>query len=162
VIRLEGSEVPSPSNLVHGRRTRTALTPESWLATLTEDTTCKPPFPLHSISIADKERMENRNTPIDYQSRRLEFQFTLTPYSGSSNLSFSAAQQTLKLALTNTGLETERGGLKTSGLDATAIRSAQTGYGTLVGADPDLPIPSVSQNRLTVDVEGLVYNADGT
>ena len=47
------------------------------------------------------------------------------------------------------------GGKKTTGLDAAAIRDAS-------GIDPQLPIPSTSIDRLSLDVEGMVANADGS
>jgi hypothetical protein len=59
-------------------------------------------------------------------------------------------------------LYTERQAAKTTGLDAGGVRAAQSGYPQVATADPQMPIPSKSDNRLTLDLEGLVLNDDGT
>ena len=79
----------------------------------------------------------------------------LTPYTKSKKLSFEDAQKTFQVTYTGSVLKTERDGKKTTGLDAAAIRDAS-------GIDPQLPIPSTSIDRLSLDVEGMVANADGS
>ena len=86
----------------------------------------------------------------------------MTPYYGQTQLSFTAAQQTLQLTYLNTLLYDERGGAASTGLDALAVRPAQSGYPTSQLADPPLPIPSTSFNHLTLDLEGLALASDGT
>ena len=100
--------------------------------------------------------------PIDYQARQHEIDFVLTPYTGSPNLSFTNAQKTLKLTYRNTTLMFERNSKKTSGLDSTAVRAAQSGSQTNPLLDPQMPIVSTADDRLVLDVEGLVANQDGT
>lgn len=99
---------------------------------------------------------------VDYQGRQHQIDFVLNPYYSTSALSFTSAQQTLQLTYQNTLLYTERQGAKTSGLDAQGVRDAQSGFPSTPTADPQMPIPSKSINRLTLDLEGLVLNADGT
>lgn len=103
-----------------------------------------------------------RDGTVDYQARRHELQFTLAPYAGTPNLSFSAAQQTLKISYVNTTLEVERNNVKTSGLDPAAIRPAQSGFPSVPTADPQMPIASTSEPHLTLDIEGIVINSDGS
>ncbi|KAG6845606.1 hypothetical protein H0H87_006659 [Tephrocybe sp. NHM501043] len=98
---------------------------------------------------------------VDFQSRQHEIDFVLSPYYGTSKLSFTDAQKTLSVTYKNTVLRTERNSIKTSGLDPAAIRAAQSGFPTTATADPQLPIASTSEPHLTLDVEGLVSNADG-
>ena len=86
----------------------------------------------------------------------------MSPYYSDTNLSFAAAQQTLQLSYRNTVLYTERNDVQTSGLDALAIRPAQSGFPNNATSDPPLPIPSDSLPHLTVDAEGLVLNDDNT
>lgn len=59
---------------------------------------------------------------------------------------------------------TDRNNGATTGLDALGVRPAAAGFPSLQqpAADPPLPIPSSSDNRLTLDLEGLVLNSDGT
>ncbi|KAG6909435.1 hypothetical protein DXG01_000589 [Tephrocybe rancida] len=99
---------------------------------------------------------------IDYQSRQHEIDFVFTPYYGTSKLSFADAQKTLAVTYKNTVLRFERSGVKTSGLDPSAVRAAQSGYPATYTADPQLPIASTSEPHLSLDVEGLVSNADGS
>jgi len=99
---------------------------------------------------------------IDYQARRHELDFVLTPYTGTANLTFAAAQKTFALTYRNTTLEVERNNTKTSGLDPGAIRAAMPGVGTNPLADPQMPIASTAEPHLSIDAEGLVANADGT
>ncbi|KAG6850217.1 hypothetical protein H0H93_016396 [Arthromyces matolae] len=112
--------------------------------------------------IVTPDRGYNTDSTVDYQSRHHEINFVLSPYYGSTSLSFASAQQTLNLTYVKTVLKTERNNTKTSGLDPAAIRAATSGYPTLYTADPQMPIASTSESHLTLDVEGLVANADGT
>lgn len=98
---------------------------------------------------------------IDYQSRQHEIDFVFSPYYDSSKLSFSDAQDTLVLTYINTVLRFERNNVKTSGLDPTAVRAAQSGFPDDPTADPQMPIASTSEPHLTIDAEGLVANDDG-
>ncbi|CAA7270994.1 unnamed protein product [Cyclocybe aegerita] len=95
--------------------------------------------------VARPDRGFNVDGTVDYQARQHEIDFVLSPYYGTANLSFSNAQQTLQLQYRNTTLQFEREHKKTSGLDPTGVRSAQTGF-----------------QELVLDVEGMVANADGT
>ncbi len=72
------------------------------------------------------------------------------------------ALETLQLTYRSTLLYTERSNVQTSGLDPAAIRSAQSGFPSNPLADPPLPIASTSLPHLTLDLEGLVLNDDGT
>lgn len=103
-----------------------------------------------------------RNGTIDYQGRHHEIDFVLSPYYGTANLSFTAAQNTLKLDYKKTILHFERNDTKTSGLDALAVRPAQVGFPQFVDADPEMPIPSTQLPHLCLDTEGIISNADGT
>lgn len=103
-----------------------------------------------------------RDGTIDYQARQHEIDFILTPYYASENLTFQAAQQTLKVTYRNTILQFDRLHKKTSGLDPTAVRDAQLGSNIIPFLDPAMPIVSKADNRLVLDIEGLVANADGT
>jgi len=55
--------------------------------------------------VVQPDRGFNVISPIDYQARRHEIQFVLDPYSGSANLTFEQATQTLQLTYKNTTLE---------------------------------------------------------
>ncbi|KAJ7617309.1 esterase-like activity of phytase-domain-containing protein [Roridomyces roridus] len=112
--------------------------------------------------VVQPDRGFNVISPIDYQARRHELAFVLTPYSGTADLTFAQATQTLQLAYKNTTLEFERNNTKTSGLDPSAIRAAQAGSPANPLADPQMPIASTSEPHLTIDAEGLVANADGS
>ncbi|KAH9481999.1 putative secreted protein [Psilocybe cubensis] len=112
--------------------------------------------------LARPDRGFNVDGTIDYQARQHEIDFLLTPYYGSTNLTFQAAQETLKITYRNTVLQFDRLHKKTSGLDPTAVRNAQFGSNIIPFLDPAMPIVSKDDNRLVVDVEGLVANADGT
>ncbi|KAF7291259.1 Phytase-like domain-containing protein [Mycena indigotica] len=113
--------------------------------------------------VVQPDRGFNVLTTIDYQARRHELSFVLSPYTGSAALSFADAQKTLKLTYLNTTLLSERNGTKTSGLDPQAIRAADPGFGAAdPTADPQMPIASLNEPHLSVDAEGIVINADGT
>lgn len=99
---------------------------------------------------------------IDYQARRHEIDFTFSPYYGTSNLEFTDAQKTLQLQYKKTILQLERNNTKTSGLDSLAVRPAQPGYPLTVDADPAMPIASIAEPHLSLDVEGIISNPDGT
>ncbi|KAF9464214.1 esterase-like activity of phytase-domain-containing protein [Collybia nuda] len=112
--------------------------------------------------VVQPDRGFNIDGTIDYQSRIHEIDFTFTPYYGSANLKFADAQQTLKLQYKSTMLTFERNHTKTSGLDPTAIRAAQSGGPAVTFPDPQMPIVSTALPHLTIDAEGLVSNADGS
>lgn len=112
--------------------------------------------------IAQPDRGFNVDGTIDYQARQHQIDFVLDPYYGTADLSFAQAQQTLKLTYRSTLLYTERAHGVTTGLDAGGVRDAQSDYPDAPLADPEIPIPSSKDNRLTLDLEGLVLNADGT
>ncbi|KAJ7150764.1 esterase-like activity of phytase-domain-containing protein [Mycena filopes] len=112
--------------------------------------------------VVQPDRGFNIISTIDYQARRHELQFVLTPYTGTAPLSFAAASQTLLLTYQNTTLVVERNDTKTSGLDPGDIRGAAPGFGTTPLADPQMPIASTAEPHLSVDAEGIVANADGT
>ncbi|KAJ7572622.1 esterase-like activity of phytase-domain-containing protein [Mycena floridula] len=112
--------------------------------------------------VVHPDRGFNVDGAIDYQSRRHEINFVLTPYTGSANLNFTAAQQTLTLNYIDTTLEFERNATKTSGLDPIAVRPAQAGATTNPLSDPAMPIASNAEPHLTIDAEGIISNADGS
>ncbi|PPR07934.1 hypothetical protein CVT24_000824 [Panaeolus cyanescens] len=114
------------------------------------------------ILVVHPDRGFNVDGTVDYQSRRHEIQFSLSPYTSSTPLSFANAQLTLKLTYLNTTLEFERSHTQTSGLDPTSIRPAQSGFPAVLSADPQMPIASTKEPHLTLDIEGIVMNADGT
>ncbi|KAJ7758808.1 esterase-like activity of phytase-domain-containing protein [Mycena maculata] len=115
------------------------------------------------ILVAQPDRGYNVISPIDYQARRHEFAFILTPYTDSQNLSFADAQLTLRLTYLSTTLLFERNDTKTSGLDPSAIRAAEPRFGpTDPLADPQMPIASLVEPHLTLDSEGMIINADET
>ncbi|KAF9049090.1 esterase-like activity of phytase-domain-containing protein [Panaeolus papilionaceus] len=115
----------------------------SYITTTTEEITCS-------------------DATINYQSRQFEIDFVLNPYYGSANLGFVAAQQTLQVIYKKTILQFDRFHKTTSGLDPSAIRPAQFGFETFPFLDPIMPIVSDADNRLVLDVEGLVAHRDGT
>lgn len=98
--------------------------------------------------------------PIDYQSRHHEIDITLTPYYDSEELDFSDAQKTLRLEYKKTVLEFDVGQKTTSGLDPQGVRMPSTETNPAFPAP--LPVVSASDDRLVLDVEGLVTNADGS
>ncbi|TFK63559.1 hypothetical protein BDN72DRAFT_963852 [Pluteus cervinus] len=112
--------------------------------------------------VVHPDRGFNVDGTVDYQARRHEIDFVLTPYYGTSSLSFSAAQNTLKLTYKKTILETERNNTKTSGLDSEAVRPASNGFPRVPLADPQMPIASTVENHLSLDIEGIAFNSDGT
>uniref|UniRef100_A0A8H7XLP0 Phytase-like domain-containing protein n=1 Tax=Psilocybe cubensis TaxID=181762 RepID=A0A8H7XLP0_PSICU len=112
--------------------------------------------------VVHPDRGFNVDGTVDYQARRHELRFTLSPYTSSTQLTFSAAQQTFNISYVNTTLEVERGNTKTSGLDPSAIRPAQSGFPTVPTADPQMPIASNSEPHLVLDIEGIVLNTDGS
>lgn len=98
----------------------------------------------------------------NYQARQHTVDFTLTPYYGTTNLSFVDAQQTMELDYKDTLLYFDRGRTKTSGLDTLGVRSAEFGFPLLAIANPVMPIPNSTFDHLSMDSEGLVLNADAT
>lgn len=106
--------------------------------------------------------LHNSDGTIDYQARRHELSFALTPYTSTTNLNFTFAQTTFEVTYLNTTLEYERNNTRSSGLDPTAIRGAQSGYPRVPSADPQMPIASIQEPHLTLDIEGIVLNTDGS
>ena len=102
-----------------------------------------------------------RDGTVDYQGRQHDIDFVLKPYYGSANLSFADAQKTLVVRYRRTLLYTERERVTTTGLDALGVRRAQAGFPIITSADPQIPIASPAFNHLSLDLEGLVLNADG-
>ncbi|KIK63498.1 hypothetical protein GYMLUDRAFT_222584 [Collybiopsis luxurians FD-317 M1] len=112
--------------------------------------------------VVHPDRGFNIISTIDYRARQHEVNFVLTPYTGSADLSFEAAQQTLQLKYIDTTLQFDRGGGNTSGLDALGVRSEESGFSTNPVADPPMPIANETYQHLTLDIEGLVAHSDGT
>ncbi|KAF9446969.1 hypothetical protein P691DRAFT_732245, partial [Macrolepiota fuliginosa MF-IS2] len=106
------------------------------------------------------DRGFNVDTTINYQSRHHEIDFKLEPYYGTRNLSFNDAQKTLRLTYKNTVLEFDVNRKTTSGLDP---QSARLPDQRLRSSFPGpLPIVSSADNRLVLDVEGMIANPDGS
>lgn len=104
-----------------------------------------------------------RITTVNYQARIHEYDITFTPYYGSKDLSFDDAAKTLQLTYSKTILHYDRGHVNTTGLDPIAIRAQSSNFTSAnPDADPQLPIASTADPRLSVDAEGLVLNSDGT
>ncbi|KAF7313076.1 Phytase-like domain-containing protein [Mycena kentingensis (nom. inval.)] len=115
------------------------------------------------IIVAQPDRGFNVEETIDYQARRHEIAFILTPYTGTAALSFADAQKTLQLTYLNTTLLFERADTKTSGLDPGDVRPAAADSGAANPlADPEMPVASDDEPHLSVDAEGIAINADGT
>ncbi|TFK63558.1 hypothetical protein BDN72DRAFT_902320 [Pluteus cervinus] len=114
--------------------------------------------------IVHPDRGYNVVQPIDYQSRHHEVDFNFFPYSGSAPLSFEGAQKTFQPKYVKTVLKVERDNKNTTGLDALSVRAAQKGFDDPNNpqADPALPVSSTQPDRLTLDVEGIVANPDGS
>ncbi|KAF4609754.1 hypothetical protein D9613_012031 [Agrocybe pediades] len=112
--------------------------------------------------LARPDRGFNVDGPIDYQARQYEIDFLLTPYYGSENLSFEDAQKTLELSYKKIIMQYDRLHKKTSGSDPTAVRKSQPQSQQNSFLDPALPIVSKEDNRIVIDVEGLVANDDGS
>ncbi|KAI0055433.1 hypothetical protein BV25DRAFT_174050 [Artomyces pyxidatus] len=112
--------------------------------------------------IVQPDRGFNVDGTINYQGRQLQLDFLLTPYYSAANLSFADAQNTLQLDYIETLLYTERNDTTTTGLDALAVRAQQSEFPADPTADPAFPIANKTFNHLTLDLEGLVLNADGT
>lgn len=83
----------------------------------------------------------------------------LNPYYDSRNLSFTSAQKTLILKYRNTVLEYDVNHKNTSGLDPQSVRGPSLDRLFFPGP---LPIVSRHDDRLVLDVEGLVSNKDGS
>ncbi|KAF9553142.1 hypothetical protein CPC08DRAFT_788318 [Agrocybe pediades] len=112
--------------------------------------------------LARPDRGYNVDVTVDYQARQHEIDFVFSPYTGSANLSFSGAQKTLQLKYRKITYMYDRYHRKTSGLDPTYVRNAQVGSKGNPLRDPDVPVVSNSDQRLVLDVEGLVANKDGS
>ncbi|OCB87488.1 hypothetical protein A7U60_g5393 [Sanghuangporus baumii] len=105
--------------------------------------------------VVQPDRGFNIDGTINYQGRQHEIDFTLRPYYGTADLSFTDAQATLALQYKRTLLYWDVFNLPTTGLDGLGVRQPFLGF-------PELPIASESFNHLSADCEGLVLNADGT
>ncbi|KZT41771.1 hypothetical protein SISSUDRAFT_1069692 [Sistotremastrum suecicum HHB10207 ss-3] len=112
--------------------------------------------------IMQPDRGFNVITTIDYRTRQFVVDFSLQPYYGDADLSFSDAQETLSLKYRSTLLYTERDGKKPTGLEPLGVRAKDGRAGIQPEADPAMPIASASDNRLSIDAEGLAINPDGT
>jgi len=112
--------------------------------------------------VAQPDRGFNVETTIDYQGRQHAIDFVLSPYYDDGDLDFDDAQKTLALTYKSTFLYSERNNVPTTGLDALGVRPAKAGFPNDPLADPEMPIPNSSFSRLSLDLEGLVLNKDGT
>ncbi|KIY62456.1 hypothetical protein CYLTODRAFT_494631 [Cylindrobasidium torrendii FP15055 ss-10] len=138
--------IESTGDTLGGIGSATTLKPGSWKA-LDNGT-------FTGTLVVEPDRGYNVVETIDYQARQHYIDFWLTPYTDSSKLSFEDAQLTLVLSYSHTVLLNERDGKKTTGLDSGSHRNA-------TGGDPVLPTPT-STDRLSLDVEGIVANEDGS
>jgi hypothetical protein len=77
-------------------------------------------------------------------------------------LSFTDAQKTLTFSGVRTTLEFERDERAPTGLDATAVRPEFIGFVMDPTVDREMPIASQKFQHLSVDIEGIATNADGT
>ncbi|KAJ3974336.1 esterase-like activity of phytase-domain-containing protein [Lentinula raphanica] len=112
--------------------------------------------------IVHPDRGYNVISTVDYRARQHEINFVFTPYNGTDDLGFESAQTTLQLTYISTSLQFDRGGGNTSGLDALAVRPAESGFpGADVLADPQMPIANETYQHLTIDAEGLIAASDG-
>ncbi|THH07772.1 hypothetical protein EW146_g9209 [Bondarzewia mesenterica] len=112
--------------------------------------------------IVQPDRGFNVDGTVNYQGRHHSVDFVFSPYYDTAPLSFTDAQQTLRLTYRDTTLYFERKDVNTTGLDATGVRQAQSGFPQQATADPPMPISSQMDDRLTLDLEGLVLNSDGS
>ncbi|KAJ3797726.1 esterase-like activity of phytase-domain-containing protein [Lentinula aff. detonsa] len=112
--------------------------------------------------VVHPDRGYNVISTVDYRSRQHEINFIFTPYNGTDDLDFETAQKTLQLTYVDTILQFDRGGGNTSGLDALAVRPAQSGFPTDAISDPEMPIANETYQHLTIDAEGLIAASDGT
>ena len=110
-----------------------------------------------SQHLAHRHLRLTSNGTIDYQARHHEIDFILTPYYDSKNLDYASAQQTLTLEYKKTVLEFD-GQKTTSGLDPQGVRNS-SGSSAFPGP---LPIVSSTDDRLVLDVEGIIANSDGS
>ena len=102
------------------------------------------------------QRGHNTETTVDYQARQQLLDIQFTPYSSPSPQTYAdAVQSSLWLSYQRTLLYTDANGSPTTGLNPLAVRPAK-------GAIPPLPVASNMYDRLSVDPEGLVVNADGS
>ncbi|KAF7358952.1 Phytase-like domain-containing protein [Mycena sanguinolenta] len=152
--RIPSNQTESTGDTIGGIGSAIAIKPETWQELSNGSYT--------GILVVQPDRGYNVISPIDYQARRHELSFVLTPYTDVQPLSFDDAQKTFALTYVNTTLLFERNNTKTSGLDPANIRAAQPGFPTNPLADPQMPIASTAEPHLTLDSEGIIINADGT
>ncbi|KXN82128.1 hypothetical protein AN958_03182 [Leucoagaricus sp. SymC.cos] len=110
--------------------------------------------------IVHPDRGYNVEGTVNYQARHHEIDFTMTPYYDSKKLTYSAAQKTLILQYKKTVMEYGVSGKTTSGLDPQGVRMPS--QATNSSFPQPLPIVSASDDRLVLDVEGIIANADGS
>ena len=101
--------------------------------------------------------LEHRKGTVNYQARRHEIEFTFTPYYDSAPLDYTTAAKTLQLTYLKTTLLYDRLHNTTTGLDPTAVRPTSD-----VPKDPQVPIVSTDDPRLSLDIEGSVEDKDGS
>ncbi|KAJ4466302.1 esterase-like activity of phytase-domain-containing protein [Lentinula aciculospora] len=113
--------------------------------------------------VVHPDRGFNVISTVDYRARQHDINFVFTPYTGTEDLDFESAQKTLQLAYVETTLQFDRGGGNTSGLDALAIRPAESGFPDADAlADPEMPIANATYQHLTIDAEGMIAASDGS
>ncbi|KAJ6500963.1 esterase-like activity of phytase-domain-containing protein [Mycena sanguinolenta] len=152
--RIPSNQTESTGDTIGGIGSSIAIKPGTWQELSNGSYT--------GTLVVQPDRGFNVISPIDYQARRHELSFVLTPYTDVQPLSFADAQKTFSLTYVKTTLLFERNNTKTSGLDPAKIRAAQPGFPTNPVADPQMPIASTAEPHLTLDSEGIVINADGT
>ncbi|KAG9052526.1 hypothetical protein FS842_009723 [Serendipita sp. 407] len=99
------------------------------------------------------DRGYNVESPVDWQNRFHYLSFTLNPYYNTTSLSFTDAQQTLKLQYLSTTLLTFKD-KPTSGADPTFSQKYS-------GSSIQYPLVAANYTHLTADTEGLVHSPDG-
>ncbi|CAA7265661.1 unnamed protein product [Cyclocybe aegerita] len=112
--------------------------------------------------VARPDRGYNVVATINYQARQHEIDFVLSPYYESANQTLEAGARSLQLQYKKTILQYDRQRKTTSGLDPNAVRGAQRGFELNPLRDPEMPVVAKEDDRLSLDVEGLVTNKDGS
>ncbi|KAJ3506125.1 hypothetical protein NLJ89_g7041 [Agrocybe chaxingu] len=103
-----------------------------------------------------------RVATINYQARQHEIDFVLSPYYESANQTLEDGARSLQLQYRKTTLQYDHQHKTTSGLDPNAVREAQRGLELNPLRDPEMPVVAKEDDRLSLDVEGLVTNKDGS
>ena len=124
---------------------------------------------------------------MNYQARRHEIEFTFTPYYDSAPLDYTTAAKTLQLTYLKTTLLYDRLHNTTTGLDPLAVRPSDSDVPSdpedprdsedpndsedpsdpkdpcdTDASDPQVPIVSTDDPRLSLDIEGSVEDKDGS